>query len=156
MPRRRNQENEHLPYRWRRIHGAYYYRVPVGQESFWDFKQQYRLGSTFAEATAAFERRMDNLSARISPDDKLMNIEDIERYRQKDSGAFIYFLWDGPDLVYIGKSASPPARIRSHRLDKQFSHYAVISVDPEDADRLEALYIARHKPRYNLDFLNAK
>lgn len=50
MARVRNKENKGLPARWRLIHGAYYYRVPEGQESRWDGKKQFRLGTKLSEA----------------------------------------------------------------------------------------------------------
>lgn len=50
MPRARKPENKGLPSRWRFTHGAYFYQVPVGQESSWDGKQTFRLGSKLHEA----------------------------------------------------------------------------------------------------------
>lgn len=50
MPKPRKTENKGLPARWRLLHGAYYYRVPLGMESQWEGKQLYRLGKTLPEA----------------------------------------------------------------------------------------------------------
>ncbi len=50
MPRKKNKENEGLPSRWRKTHGAYYYQVPPGLEHLWDGKKTFRLGQTLPEA----------------------------------------------------------------------------------------------------------
>ncbi len=50
MPRKRRRENRGLPARWTIHHGAYFYYVPRGQESQWDGKRLFRLGSTLVEA----------------------------------------------------------------------------------------------------------
>ncbi len=57
--RERNRENKGLPARWRLYHGAYYFRVPVGEEGKWDGKKQFRLGKTLPEAYAVWAKRME-------------------------------------------------------------------------------------------------
>lgn len=59
MPRRRNPENRGLPTRWRRVHGAFYYQVPRGQESRWDGRRQFRLGATEVEAYRVWATRIE-------------------------------------------------------------------------------------------------
>ena len=59
MPRKRNPENAGLPARWRRVHGAYYFQVPLGLETHWDGKKQFRLGKTLPEAYRTWSARMD-------------------------------------------------------------------------------------------------
>ena len=46
MARKRNPDNEGLPKRWRWKEGAYRYRVPSGQEDFWEGKTEFKLGVT--------------------------------------------------------------------------------------------------------------
>lgn len=58
MPRARKPENRGLPARWRFTHGAYYYQVPPGQESAWDGKHTFRLGSKLPEAYKAWAERI--------------------------------------------------------------------------------------------------
>lgn len=58
MPRKRNEENKGLPARWQFFHGAYYYRVPPGQEPAWDGQQRFRLGKTLPEAYKAYADRV--------------------------------------------------------------------------------------------------
>lgn len=59
MPRKRNPENAGLPARWRYIHEAYYYQVPVGLEAFWGGKKTYRLGKTLPDAYREWSERID-------------------------------------------------------------------------------------------------
>ena len=74
MSRKRNPENAGLPARWRHVHGAYYYQVPLGLEPFWDNKKTYRLGKTLPEAYRAW-------SARIDANDKSSTVAQLlERY----------------------------------------------------------------------------
>lgn len=61
MPRRRRPENQGLPSRWQYAHGAYYYRVPPGQEDQWDGKKRFRLGSSLPEAYATWSERIQYL-----------------------------------------------------------------------------------------------
>lgn len=58
MPKPRSKENQGLPLRWRRIHGAYYYRVPPGLEALWDGKKQFRLGDKLNEAYKLWAARL--------------------------------------------------------------------------------------------------
>ncbi len=57
MARKRNKENAGLPKRWRYTRNAYYYQVPVGEESSWDFKKTFRLGKTSTEAYVVWAER---------------------------------------------------------------------------------------------------
>ena len=47
-----------LPPRWTIKHGAYFYRVPTGQESKWDEKKWFRLGATEGEAWRTWIERI--------------------------------------------------------------------------------------------------
>lgn len=59
MPKPRRAENRGLPPRWQHTHGAYYYRVPPGQERHWDGKKRFRLGATLSEAYRKFAERAE-------------------------------------------------------------------------------------------------
>lgn len=66
----------------------------------------------------------------------------------------IYFLYDGEDLVYVGRSKAPAIRIKSHISDgkKKFDSYAYVilgNLSLGDINRLEAAYINTHRPKYN-------
>jgi len=58
MPKPRKAENKGLPARWRFLHGAYYYQVPVGCEAQWEGKQLFRLGKTLPDAYKAWVERL--------------------------------------------------------------------------------------------------
>lgn len=60
MARTRNKENAGTPARWRLMHGAWYYRVPPGQEPQWEHKKQFRLGANLPEAYAVWSKRLGN------------------------------------------------------------------------------------------------
>jgi len=74
MVRVRNAENKGLPARWQLKHGAYYFRVPNGQEPNWDNKTMFRLGTTLPEAYRVW-------AARVDAKDKATNIAQLlDRY----------------------------------------------------------------------------
>jgi len=60
MVRKRKPHNRGLPSRWMFQHGAYYYRVPPGNEALWDGKQTFRLGKTLPEAYKEWANRLEN------------------------------------------------------------------------------------------------
>lgn len=74
-PKKRNPENKGLPERWRYRRGAYYYRVPLGMESHWGGKKEFRLGKTLSEAYRVYSERL------VVPD-QLETMRDLfNRYR---------------------------------------------------------------------------
>jgi integrase len=74
MVRKRSPENVGLPMRWRQVHGAYYYQVPLGLEHLWNGKKLYRLGKTLTESYRAWADRVDKT-------DKSSTVADLlERY----------------------------------------------------------------------------
>src|ERR1700722_18752052 len=58
MPRKRSKDNQGLPARWRRYHGAFFYQVPPGLEGQWEGRKQFRLGTTLGEAATEWAKRM--------------------------------------------------------------------------------------------------
>lgn len=81
-PRKRNRENIGLPTRWKFQHGAYYYRVPPGQENQWDGKKMFRLGKSMADAHACYALRIGSLE-NISTIAQLLDRYQIETVPQK-------------------------------------------------------------------------
>ncbi len=61
MPKPRSKPNEGLPTRWRYKNGAYYYRVPPGQERHWDGKKEFRLGAKLSEAFRVWANKMEHI-----------------------------------------------------------------------------------------------
>lgn len=61
MTPKRTKDNNALPRYWRHRYGAYYYRVPPGEEHRWDGKREYLLGHTLAEAHRTYALRQDHV-----------------------------------------------------------------------------------------------
>lgn len=81
MPKPRLSINKGLPKGWRLTHGAYYYRVPAGQEAAWDGKKLFKLGKKLSDAYKEWAKRieiceniktigalLDRYSAEVVPD----------------------------------------------------------------------------------------
>lgn len=66
----------------------------------------------------------------------------------------IYFLFDGANLVYVGKSRSVIGRLNTHisRTDKVFDSIAVIPCPAIELDETEERIIAALRPRYNKQY----
>lgn len=65
----------------------------------------------------------------------------------------IYFLFDGNELVYIGKGWNCLLRIAEHTRkdsDKKFTSWNYISInDINEYNRIEKELIKKHNPKYN-------
>lgn len=61
----------------------------------------------------------------------------------------VYFLCDGPLLVYIGQSVNPMARIAQHRKDKEFTHAFLLPIPESELDKIEGALIRKLNPKYN-------
>jgi len=64
----------------------------------------------------------------------------------------IYFLINSNEIVYIGQSINVAARIATHEnsLDKQFTEFSFIECPREFLNELEAAYIMKFNPKYNI------
>lgn len=60
MAKQRSPEHRGLPMGWRWKKSAYRYRVPSGQEDFWDGKTEFKLGVTLSEAYQVFGARIES------------------------------------------------------------------------------------------------
>lgn len=60
--KRQLKENNGLPKRWRYRFGAYYYRVPPGDEELWEGKKDFKLGKTLPEALRVWADRLELMS----------------------------------------------------------------------------------------------
>ena len=114
-PKKRNTENAGLPARWRLKHGAYYYRVPPGLESYWDGKKDFRLGKTLSEAHRVFSERVQVFDGQVSTMEHL-----FDRY-----------------LVEVIPNKAPATqrsnRISMARLRSVFGSNAVAAIRPQNA-----------------------
>ncbi len=62
----------------------------------------------------------------------------------------IYFLIQGNEIVYVGQTISPFfSRIAGH-MNKLFDSFVFISAENEMLNDLEAYYIVKFKPKYNV------
>lgn len=72
----------------------------------------------------------------------------------------IYFLFDGNELVYIGKGWNCLLRIAEHTRkdsDKKFTSWNYISInDINEYNRIEKELIKKHNPKYNKIHNNQK
>lgn len=68
-----------------------------------------------------------------------------------ETGAGIYFLFQGSTVVYVGKAVSVLARICDHVRQgrKKFDGYSYIACSPENLGAAEAEYIRLLLPEYN-------
>ena len=61
----------------------------------------------------------------------------------------VYFLFDGDELVYVGKSKNIMARIGTHIADEQKTFDSFEIFETDDYSRLEEFLIRLLKPKYN-------
>lgn len=66
---------------------------------------------------------------------------------QCESG--VYFLWNGPELVYIGMSSMVAIRVDQHKGGKHFTHATYQRVSWRCVDKYEANYIWHYSPPFN-------
>lgn len=153
MPRPRNEENIGLPNRWRFTRGAFYYQVPPGHEKHWSNKKTYRLGETFADALAEFQRVGSRQSVdETIPSHKLRSDIEIAMNAKPLVKEGIYFLLRGNKVVYVGRSENIFARVSDHITGGKmaFDRMHVIEATGYEQERLEQLYIAALTPEYNI------
>ena len=115
-PKPRKPENRKLPARWRHKHGAFYYRVPAGQEALWDDKQEFRLGHTLAEAYQTWALRVDSVENIRCMGDLL------DRYNHET-------------VPTKAPKTQESNRISIRRLRPVFSHMPLICIKPKHAYR---------------------
>lgn len=72
---------------------------------------------------------------------------DLKEFRGQQYRPGIYFLCDGPDVVYVGQSTNPAARIPQHFGYKTFDRSYILHVPKSDLDRIETEFILLLKPR---------
>jgi hypothetical protein len=79
-------------------------------------------------------------------------IEQSAPYIHNTNYCGVYFLLDCEEIVYVGKSVDVRNRLKQHsdNLNKVWNRYFFIRCDREELDRLEAYYILRFRPKYNI------
>jgi len=84
-------------------------------------------------------------SVELDPSEEKSRVVDIFEKRPG-----VYYLYDGENLVYIGKTIQLPVRIAVHGLsNKQFDSYTFRPCSKDDMPRTEVYAISHHKPKYN-------
>ena len=63
--------------------------------------------------------------------------------------AFIYFLIQDDNVVYVGKTKKGLSRPFHHSADKVFDSVKILPCDESNLDKTESYYIAKYKPLYN-------
>ena len=63
---------------------------------------------------------------------------------------YLFCLFDGPEVVLIGTTVTPDARIvELEKGPRKFDAYTLLELDPDQIDDLLLELILTHKPRYN-------
>lgn len=108
-------------------------------------------------------------------DTELLSIDQLRTLPEDTECSGVYFLWNGPDLQYIGQSRSVGSRLQQHTWNYRYGHLrlhrpqrikfdrcTVIVIDrrpymsSEELEHLakrmlslEAAYITKHPTRFN-------
>ena len=77
-------------------------------------------------------------------------VQHASMYRHDYPG--IYILLSLDEIVYVGQSVNVGRRLEEHwnELKKDFNRYFVIRCERENLNKLEAYYILRFRPKYNI------
>lgn len=73
-----------------------------------------------------------------------------------EKGCGVYFLFDGDELVYIGKTTKFELRLSSHMLKKVFDSYVFVKVPLHILHEEEKKHIMHYKPKYNTEWNRAE
>lgn len=65
------------------------------------------------------------------------------------NGSFVYLLFDGEEIVYVGQSTVVGSRLASHAKNKKFTHVSVIKTAEPHRLALESALINIVAPKYN-------
>jgi hypothetical protein len=63
--------------------------------------------------------------------------------------SFVYFLFSGNEVVYVGQSTTVGSRLSAHSKDKEFDRASGIIVEPYRRLAVESAFIRLLKPKYN-------
>jgi hypothetical protein len=71
-------------------------------------------------------------------------------------GPCVYFLILKKEIVYVGQSVNLMSRVDSHRLTKEFDRTLYLPIPKEILNDVEAAFIRKLRPKYNLSQANGK
>lgn len=92
---------------------------------------------------------LENLSKKWAPSEttrrhrKEVRVTDLAR-------PSVYILFRGDEVVYVGQSQNPYARMAQHLKDKRFTHIRVMSCRKLRARHWEEKLIKAYRPEYNI------
>ena len=67
----------------------------------------------------------------------------------------VYFLMDGEECVYVGKTVSLPSRIYDHiKSEKKFESVYYLEISETEYEYIEGVIISSLKPKYNKQIEN--
>jgi excisionase family DNA binding protein len=81
----------------------------------------------------------------------IMHIRNLQQLPKYGYQPGVYFLCQAEEVVYVGQSITPHARIGSHACDptKIFDRVYLLPVPAGDLDKVEAAFIQHLQPRHN-------
>ncbi len=84
--------------------------------------------------------------------------KDCKEYAIQSDIGYIYALFDGTDLVYIGQSKDLTSRINSHKHLKENKHFTCkyFTVSLKEMNEVEAELILRYLPKLNKSLPSSK
>lgn len=77
-----------------------------------------------------------------------ISLPDLERHPVL-SGCFVYYLYRGVDIVYVGSTSSLYTRVSSHLNTKDFDSYSFFEVNEDERFDIEAREILKYLPVMN-------
>jgi len=108
----------------------------------------------YVERQLSFDFELENYKPEQHPlyRDCPVDPHSLEKYDLtiiKPEYPVIYFLWNGQNLAYIGKTTNLRARLYDHKyLKKDFDSFSFLRCDL----KYEKLFVRVHKPRVNKYF----
>tara|TARA_R110002126_G_scaffold139672_1_gene284433 strand:+ start:261 stop:665 length:405 start_codon:yes stop_codon:yes gene_type:complete len=65
----------------------------------------------------------------------------------------VYILWKDEEIIYIGKSIYPAARLQYHRRKINYTHASILNFEKEELmTQAEIMLIKKHKPILNKQY----
>lgn len=79
----------------------------------------------------------------------ISNIPNLRQFSQFVPPPGVYFLCLGAEVVYVGQSVAPAARVSTHRSDKQFDRSYLLPVPESLLNCVEGAFIRLLRPKLN-------
>lgn len=116
------------------------------------------LVKTDADYVVSTKARMACLARpRIAPSSAALPLDQLRgliRVMRYDGFPGIYFLWNGPKLLYVGQSVHAGTRVYQHSLCKRFTHATWMRAEIALLRTIERLYLYHYSPPLNVSWWN--